>query len=829
MDAPDASTRHADVMAFKESVLRHVRYSLGKDFEELGEREIGQAVSLAVRDRIIDRMLATDRRWRAEDRKRVAYLSMEFLVGRSLGNNLINLGLDEICRDALVELGLDLEEVREGELDAALGNGGLGRLAACFLDSLATLDLPACGYGINYEFGLFRQEIHDGWQVERPDAWTRDGTPWLLERPDEAVLVPLYGQLEEVDGPDGKAESIWVDWDVLIGVPHDMPVVGYGGKTVNKLRLYSARASDDFDMSIFNQGDYIRAVRMKMESETVSKVLYPSDSNEQGRELRLVQEYFFVACAIRDILLRFGEEHDDLALLPEQVAIQLNDTHPALAVLELMRVLLDEHGYAWDEAWTIVRGCIAYTNHTLLPEALETWPVGMLERVLPRHTGIVREIDARLRDTIEERWPGDAARVGRMAILHGGADGDADQEPVVRMAHLALVGSHAINGVAALHSKLLETRLLPDFHALWPERFQNKTNGITPRRWLLKANPRLARLVDDSIGEGWVTDLERLAELEPLAADACFRETFTAIKRANKRRLAEVVRAETGISLDPHSIFDVQAKRIHEYKRQLLLAMSVIHDYLSIVEDGHVPATPRSVIVAGKAAPGYWVAKQIIKLFGALSAAIEAEPRVREHLRVAFVPDYRVSLAERLIPAADLSEQISTAGMEASGTGNMKFALNGALTIGTYDGATIEMCEQIGEENMYLFGMRAVVVVGVLPCGADAARATYEASPFVRRIVDSFGDGRWAPDQPDRFAWLVGHLLEGRDRFLHLPDLESYLVTQDRVARDYLDATTWTRKAILNVARIGRFSSDRTIRQYAEEIWGLPIAQAAPR
>ncbi len=803
----------AEVVAFRDRILAHVRYSLGRDWEGLSGRELFQAVSLAVRDHVVDGMLATERRYRDEDRKRVYYLSMEFLMGRSLGNNLHNLGLHDVCKDALQEMGVDLDEVEAGEVDAALGNGGLGRLAACFLDSMATLDLPGFGYGINYEFGLFRQEISNGRQKESPDHWLELGTPWQIERPEERVVVPLYGHLEEVPGSD---EAAWLGWEVLVGAPHDMPVVGYGGQTVNVLRLYSARASHDFDMSIFNQGDYIEAVKRKVESETVSKVLYPSDAVEQGRELRLVQEYFFVSCAIQNILRTYRASHDGFERFSERVAIQLNDTHPALAVAELMRVLMDEHGVGWDEAWRTTQATLAYTNHTLLPEALERWPRSLVARVLPRHLQIIEEIDVRFLATVRERWPGDEARVERMAIVEQGVD-----EPQVRMAHLAIVGSHSVNGVAALHSELVKSQLVPDFHALWPERFNNKTNGVTQRRWLLASNPELAELVTECVGGDWLQDLDVLRGLEGFVDDLSFRERFRAVKRGNKERLARIVRDTAHVVVDADTMFDVQAKRIHEYKRQLLLAMYVMHEYLGVVEDGRMPLAPRTFLFAGKAAPGYWVAKQHIKLVNDIAEVVNNDPRVQGMLRVAFVPNYRVSLAERIFPAADLSEQISTAGMEASGTGNMKFALNGALTMGTLDGANVEIREEVGPENIFIFGTRAEEVESLRARRAYDPVAHYERSAVIRRVVDAFDSGVFSPDEPGRFRWIKESLLQGGDPYFLLADLESYIVTQESASRLFLDEDAWTRKAVLNVARMGKFSSDRTIREYARDIWGV--------
>ena len=829
MDSSSESPTSAEVVSFRDSVLRHVRYSLGRDWGQLSGRELFQAVSLAVRDHIMDAMIDTERRYRDQDSKRVYYLSMEFLMGRSLGNNLHNLGLFEVCKEALEEMGVDLEEVEAGEVDAALGNGGLGRLAACFLDSMASMDIPGFGYGINYEYGLFRQEIDNGWQKELPDNWLALGTPWQIERPEEEVVVPLYGHLERMHDLDGVENSMWLGWQVLVGVPHDMPVVGYGGKTVNALRLYSARSSDEFDMSIFNEGDYIEAVKRKMESETVSKVLYPSDTIEKGRELRLIQEYFFVSCAIQNIVRTYLQDHDEFDAFADKVAIQLNDTHPAMAVPELMRVLMDEQGLEWDDAWEITRDTLAYTNHTLLPEALERWPQSLMERVLPRHMQIIEAINDQFLGEVLEQWPGDLERVKRMSIIE-----EESEDSQVRMAHLSIVGSHSVNGVAQLHSELVKSALVPDFHEMWPRRFNNKTNGVTQRRWLLACNPGLAELVTDAIGDGWVSDLEQLRRREALADDPSFRQEFLAIKRANKQRLGRVIRDEVRVDTDPDSMFDVQAKRIHEYKRQLLLTMYVIHEYLGIVEDGRMPIVPRTFAFAGKAAPGYWAAKQHIKLINNVARVVNADPRVQGMLRVAFIPNYRVSLAERVFPAADLSEQISTAGMEASGTGNMKFALNGALTIGTLDGANVEIREEVGDENIFIFGTEANEIEAMRKAGSYDSKEHYERSPIIQRVVDSFESPVFTREDGNLFRWIKESLLDGGDYFFLLADFEAYVLAQESASRLFADQDAWCRKAILNVARVGKFSSDRTIRQYAEEIWGIkdfaptPVRTAEP-
>jgi glycogen phosphorylase len=799
----------------KDAIVRHITYSLGATVKQITPPEAFRAVALAVRDRLVEGWLATKDRVRRAGAKRLYYLSVEFLIGRSLANNLTNLGLREACREALVELGFDLDEVEGCEPDAGLGNGGLGRLAACFLDSLATLGLPGFGYGINYDYGLFRQEIRNGEQLEKPDSWRVYATPWEIQRPALAVTVPLYGRVEHGADRHGNYNPMWLDWKVVLGVPHDLLIPGHGGQAVNYLRLFSARASREVDMAIFNEGDYLHAVQQKVLSETISKVLYPSEAPAQGRELRLVQEYFLVACAVRDIVRRYLSEYQGFDRFADKVAIQLNDTHPALTVAELMRFLVDEHDVPWEKAWRITTATCAYTNHTLLPEALERWPVDLLEHVLPRHLQIIYEINRRFLDGVAGRWPGDTARQRRMSLI------EEDGGRQVRMAHLAIVGGHSVNGVAAVHSELVKTELVPDFAELWPEKFNNKTNGVTPRRWLLLANPGLARLLTETVGEGWVTDLERLRELEPWADKPTFRERFLNVKRESKRRLAAVIRETVGEAVDCESLFDVHVKRIHEYKRQLLNLLHVVHEYLRLVEDRQEPAWPRVYVFAGKAAPGYQAAKQIIRAINDVGHVINRDPRAREHIRVAFVPDYRVSLAEVIIPAADLSEQISTAGTEASGTGNMKFAMNGALTIGTLDGANIEIRELVGAENIFIFGLTVDQVRALRSAGAYHPWEIYRGSAAVRRVLDAFRDGRFCPDARGRHDWVYRKLLASGEQYFHVADLESYLQAHDAAARLYRDRPSWATKAILNVARVGWFSSDRTIREYAQDIWKI--------
>jgi starch phosphorylase len=804
-----------DTPGLEEAFRQHARFSVAREWQDLPARALFQSVGLTVRDRIVELLLETERRYRQADAKRLYYLSMEFLMGRSLGNNLCNLGLHDAYRDALQKLGTSLDDLEENESDAALGNGGLGRLAACFLDSLATLGMPGFGYGLNYEYGLFKQEIHNGFQVEKPDNWLAKGTPWEFKRPDEACVVPLYGRIEHGQDRHGNYNPMWLDWKVIIGVPYDLPIVGYGGRTVNYLRLYSATSSQDFDMGIFNAGDYLKAVEQKMLSETISKVLYPSDAIESGRELRLIQEYFLVACAIRDIVQRYQEKHKTFQEFPSKIAIQLNDTHPSLAVAELMRLLVDEVELGWDEAWEITRATLGYTNHTLLPEALEKFSVPLLEHVLPRHLQIIYEINRRFLEQVAAARPGDDGRLQRMSLI------EESQPKQVRMAHLAIAGSHSVNGVAALHTELLKTSLFADFTALWPERFNNKTNGVTQRRWLLKANPALADLLTRTVGDGWITDLSRLRDLEPHAQERGFQQEFLAVKRANKERLAKVIEETALVTVDPDSLFDVQIKRMHEYKRQLLNVLHIIHEYLCMVEDKQAPLVPKTYIFAGKAAPGYWAAKQIIKLINNVARTINHDRRVGGRLRVVFIPDYRVSLAEVIIPAADLSEQISTAGKEASGTGNMKLAMNGALTIGTLDGANIEIMEEVGADNIFIFGLKAQEVQALRARGAYRPAEYYQRSPLIRRVVDTFRTDVFCPQESGLFGWIYQRILEPGEQYFHLADLESYTAAQEKAAQTYTDRPAWARKAILNVARMEKFSSDRTIAEYARDIWGI--------
>lgn len=803
-----------------DSIREQLRLQFAKGVERAAPNEIFRALAGALRPQIVDRLLETAERFRGARAKSVYYLSMEFLLGRSLTNNLQNLGVADMVDEALSELGLRMPDILEAEPDAALGNGGLGRLAACFLDSLASLHMPAVGYGINYEFGLFRQELEDGFQREKPDYWASAQSPWLIERQDEALVVPVYGRVEHRIDRLGNYNPMWMGWKVLLGVPHDFPITGQNGTTANILRLFSAQASDEFDIRIFNQGDYLKAVEQKIQSETVSKVLYPSDAADAGRYLRLTQEYFLVACAVRDIFRRLSCRNmgpDDVA---NQVAIQMNDTHPSLAIAELMRTLVDEHDMPWEYAWEITQAACGYTNHTLMPEALERWPVDMFETLLPRHLQIIYEINHRFLRQVAVRWPSDAGRQSRMSIIEEGTP------KMVRMAHLAIVGSHAVNGVAELHSALLRTALVPDFDEFYPGRFCNKTNGVTPRRWLVNANPELSSWITGLIGNRWREDLLRLRDLEEFADDPEAQQRFRTVKEGNKARLAQWILDQTGLSPDRSAMFDVQVKRIHEYKRQLLHAMGIVGEYLRITEDGEQPGPPRLHVFAGKAAPGYVMAKLIIKLINNVAEIINNDNRVSQHIKVVFLPDYKVSLAELIIPAADLSEQISTAGMEASGTSNMKFALNGALTVGTLDGANVEMLREVGPDNIFIFGLRVNEIHRLKSDGYNS-RGLYQSAPKVRRIVDSLTSPLFSGDRPGIFAPIRTMLLERGDPYFHLADLLPYHDAQMAVSKAFSDKTAWTRKAILNVARMGYFSSDRTIREYAADIWEIRSIQPA--
>ena len=801
----------------KKVIFRHVLSLQGRDPDRASNGDIYRALSYSIRDVLIERWIQTQKDYYTKKQKRVYYLSLEFLIGRSLGNSLINLGFFDNVSKTLEEIGYDIGEIREEEEDAALGNGGLGRLAACFMDSLATLGIPGYGYGIRYEYGLFYQKLIDGFQVEYPDNWLRAGTPWEFERMHTLFPVDFYGRVNKYRDGNGRDRSEWVDTERVMAMPCDILVPGYMNENVINMRLWVAKASRELDLTFFNKGDYISAVHSKVKSETISKLLYPSDDIREGQKLRLQQQYFFVAATFQDIFRRFKKKNSSFDNFADRVAVQLNDTHPAIAIPELMRLLVDLEGLGWDKAWDICVNTFGYTNHTLMPEALETWPVEMLGNMLPRHLEIIYEINRRFLDKVTVRYPGDFDKVRNMSLI--------DEDPVkrVRMANLAIVGSHSVNGVAALHTHLLKTKIFKDFNEFFPGKFNNKTNGITQRRWLLKCNPALSSLITSKIGNEWITNLDKIREIESLADNLGFQEKWIAVKRKNKERLGKLIRKLCGVKVNPDTMFDVQIKRIHEYKRQLLNILHVITLYHRIIDDPNVDITPRTVIFGGKAAPSYWKAKLIIKLITSVGDVVNRDDRVNGKLKVVFVPNYGVSLAEKIFPASDLSEQISTAGTEASGTGNMKFALNGALTIGTLDGANIEIREEVGAENIFIFGMTAEEVEKEKANPSRTPHDVCVGNPEIGRIVDSIKKGDFSFGDTDRFKSLVDDLLNPYDQYLLLLDLEDYIRCQDEVGEVYKTQKIWAGKSILNVARMGKFSSDRTIREYATDIWGIHV------
>jgi glycogen phosphorylase len=790
--------------------LRHLVFNNVIDPAAAGSRDRFEAFAGSIRDALSQRWIDTENAYARANPKRIYYLSMEFLIGRTLANNLTNLGLGATAKEAAEEIGLDWAALLEEEPDAGLGNGGLGRLAACFLDSMATMQLPAMGYGLRYEYGMFKQVMRDGWQQELPDNWLLRPDPWEVPRLDEEVQVKINCSYE-VRG--GSLRAIVGKPSSLRGVPYDRPVVGVGGRTINTLRLWAAAATNSFDFQDFSHGDFVGAVAQALEAASLTRVLYPDDSTRLGQGLRFVQEYFLVACSLADLIRRFRRNNADWNALPEKAAIQLNDTHPALAVPELMRILVDDARLGWEQAWDLTLGTLGYTNHTLLPEALEKWPLAWFEALLPRHLEIVYEINRRLLDSVRARFPGDEERVRRVSLIE---EGSAKK---VRMAHLAIVGSHSTNGVAAIHSELLRTTTVKDLAELFPERFSNKTNGVTPRRWLLLANPPLATLITEAIGDSWVTDLEELNRLRLLADDEGFRDFFRSAKHEAKAKAASWLQARFGVAVDPDTMIDSQVKRIHEYKRQLLNALRIVVLYNRLRAQPSAEMAPRTFLFAGKAAPSYRLAKLIIKFIHSLAATIDADPSVRGRIKVLFLPDYDVSLAERLIPATDVSNQISTAGYEASGTSNMKFMMNGALTLGTRDGATIEMAQEAGESNLFLFGLTADQVAGSR--GWYNPRWHYEHEPEIRAALDLIDSDHFSRNEPGTFAPLLDALLRYGDHYMHLADLTSYLDADRRLCELYADPDEWARRAILNIAASGRFSSDRTISEYATHIWGV--------
>ncbi|MDD5092249.1 MAG: glycogen/starch/alpha-glucan phosphorylase [Candidatus Wallbacteria bacterium] len=802
----------SNVETVKQSIMHALKYWLGKDKYSATDYDWFMACAFSIRNRVIERWSETQSHYYEVDAKRVYYMSLEFLIGRLMGNNLYNLGIYDLYSKALTGLGYDILKIRDLEKDAGLGNGGLGRLAACFLDSMTTMSLPAYGYGIRYEFGIFRQTVENGWQVEEPDEWLAQGNPWEIVRPEFAQTVEFGGRVEEFTDETGSRRYRWVGTQKVKGMAYDTPVVGYGTDNVNTLRLWAAKAHEQFDFQLFSHGDYVKAVEEKNISENISKVLYPNDDVIQGKTLRLKQEFFFVSCTIKDIIRRFRKMHKDFTRFKEKVAIQLNDTHPALAIPEMMRILLDEERLGWDHAWDLTKGVFGYTNHTLLPEALEKWNLELMKEWLPRHVMIIFEINHRFMKQVSIKFPTDSERMARMSIIEEGPD------KKLRMAHLAMAGSHSVNGVSALHTELIKTRLARDFYEMWPERFNNKTNGITPRRWLLKANRGLADLISGRIGDNWITDLGQLKKLVNLAEKKDFAGAFTAVKRSNKERLAGYIADNNGINVNPDSIFDVQAKRLHEYKRQLLNALHVIEMYLRVKDNPGLDIVPRTFIFSAKAAPGYAMAKLIIKFINSIAEVVNNDPDIREKLKVVFLADYRVTLAEILIPAADVSEQISTAGLEASGTGNMKFMLNGALTLGTLDGANVEIREEVGDENIYIFGKTASEIEGLR--GRYNPHKVLESDPSLKRIFGLIESGFFSLDNKELFRPILSSLTEGGDRFFVLEDFASYREAQQRIDQDYRNRSLWARKTIFNTALSGKFSSDRTIGEYAAEIWG---------
>lgn len=801
-----------DNVAVRHDVVQRVTYLVGKNPDTATTRDWFNATAYVVRDHMVDHWMTTTQNYYRKDVKRVYYFSLEFLMGRTLMNSLLNLNLDEPAKKALSDIGVKMEDIRSMEYDAGLGNGGLGRLAACFLDSMATLNLPGFGYGIRYEYGMFMQTIEGGRQVEHPDNWLRYGNPWEFPRPEVLYHVSFNGRVVEYNKEDGKTRHCWEDSDDVMAMAYDTPIPGYGTSTVNKIRLWTAKSTRDFDLGLFNAGNYIKSVEDKNETENISKVLYPNDTTSMGRELRLKQQYFFVCASLQDVLKRYAKQHKNLEGLPDKVAIQLNDTHPSIAIPELMRVLMDLNNMDWDKAWDITVRTFSYTNHTLMPEALETWSVGMFEKILPRHMQIIYQINQLFLNEVMHRHPGDMDLLSRMSIIDEGGGRR------IRMAHLAIVGSHKVNGVAQIHSDLMRQTIFSDFDKFYPGKFVNMTNGITPRRWLNQANPRLAKLISSRIGCDWIKNLVQLQQLVKFANDAKFVKEFIDVKRANKLRFAEFLKANYQIEVNVDSLFDVQIKRIHEYKRQLLNLLHVVTLYNRIRHKPDADYVPRTVFFAGKSAPGYYMAKLIIKLINDVADIVNNDPVIKGRLKVVFVPNYNVSSAEIIIPAADLSEQISTAGTEASGTGNMKLALNGALTIGTLDGANVEIRDEVGDENIFIFGLTTDEVASLREKGYNP-RDYYETNKDLKEVLDMIASGFFSMDEPDRFKPIVDTLLQNGDHYLLLADYASYMACQLKVEDAYRNQKAWIKKAILNVANMGKFSSDRTILQYAEQIW----------
>jgi starch phosphorylase len=800
--------------------LNNLEYNLAKDKFSLTPYDEFLSLSYTVRERLIERWIMTRQQYHKQNVKRIYYLSMEFLMGRLLSNNIMNLGLHGPCRDAVKDLGMDLEDIEDQECDAGLGNGGLGRLAACFLDSMATLELPTVGYGIRYEFGIFNQKIVNGNQVEFPEQWLEFTNPWLIERPEYKVSIKYFGKTVYHTTPQGKPQVTWADTEEVIAIPYDVPVPGFDNNTVNTLRLWGARAAHEFNFEYFNSGDYIGSCQNKLTSENISKVLYPNDNNHSGKELRLKQQHFFTSASLQDIIRRFLQNNSDFSRFPDKVAIQLNDTHPAISIAELMRLFVDEHHLEWDDAWPIVTKTFAYTNHTLMPEAMEKWPVSLMKTLLPRHLEIIYEINSRFLRQVSYKYPGNVEKLRDMSLIEEGA------EPKVRMAYLAIVGSHSVNGVSELHTKLLSHGLVRDFYEVWPEKFNNKTNGITQRRWLHASNQSLSSLISGAIGDGWIKNSSELEKLAALADDAPFREKWHEVKHGNKIRFAEKMKKWEGLRLSPDPVFDVHIKRMHEYKRQTLNILHCIALYNEIKAGNRAKFTPRTMFFAGKAAPGYYMAKLIIKFINNVAGVINNDPDMRGLLEIHFLPNYRVSLAECLIPAAEVSEQISTAGTEASGTGNMKFALNGAITIGTMDGANIEIWEEVGDDNIFIFGLRSHEVEDLRSQGYNPWDY-YHKNERLRKVMDLVAKGFFSPEEPHLFKPIFDSILNGGDKYMIMADFDAYMKSHAQLIEAYNDQERWTRMSILNVAHMGKFSSDRAIRQYADEIWeakAIPIS-----
>jgi starch phosphorylase len=800
----------------KNSIIKHLHGSLGTDVNKASPQAWWRATCAAVNEYVYDGLRNTQRTHYQQNTRAVHYFSLEYLMGRLFSNNLHNLGVYDAAKDALAQLGLNIADLEDQEEDMALGNGGLGRLAACFIDSMATLNYPAIGYGIHYEHGLFKQEFSDGRQIERPDSWREYGNPWEICRPESIQEISVYGYVETTYDLQGKMKKVWHPGRIIKGVPWDIPVVGYQGSSVNVLRLWESRASDFFNWDVFNSGGYIDAARQNIEAETISKVLYPNDETDAGKELRLIQQYFFCSCSLKDIIRRYKRANgDDWSKFPDQVAIQLNDTHPAVAIPELMRILVDRAEMSWDEAWNLCQNVFAYTNHTLLPEALEKWSVRLFEKVLPRHLEIIYEINRRfLVEQVDVLWPGDNEKKRKLSIIEEG------HEPMVRMGHLSVVGSFRVNGVAEIHSELVKSDLFPEMVALWPDKFTNVTNGVTPRRWLKACNPRLAKLLDETIGDEWPRDLKQLNKFAAFADDPAIQDAFMAIKQQNKADLATVVKKLTNISIDPHAIFDIQIKRLHEYKRQHLNLLHILALYRRILQNPDYDMVPRVFLFGAKAAPGYKLAKEIIYAINKVAEKINNDKRVKNRLKVVFMPNYRVTLAEKMIPAADVSEQISTAGKEASGTGNMKLALNGAITVGTLDGANIEIAEEVGPDNISIFGLTVDEVKALQAKGYHSWDYYYQDAE-IKAILDWLETDYFTPGKPGELSAIKRSLLEGGDPYLVLADFQSYVKAQEKVDGWYRDQAGWAKKAILNTALMGKFTSDRSIEDYVEKVWKL--------